>query len=513
MHRPTTAQRAPLPLIAVAGLSALLATIPVIYLGVRISDAGLDGVLAVLARPRLPLLVTNTIVLAASVTVSATVLGVVSALILARVRLPVSRLLAGIAVLPLAVPSYLAAFGWIAAFPTIHGFWPSWLVLTVVTTPYVTLPVAAAVRGTPAMLGEVARTLGCGPVRAFWAATWPRIRGATLAGALLVCLYALADFGGVALFRHPVLTTAIYQAYGASFDRNYAAVLAALLALLALLVFAIERRSRLRRLPPVGRAGAAEPVRLGAVTPLAIGVLLAAPVAAVGVPLASLIVRLANAQTVRELDLPRLIEAIGATIALAGVGAVLAVLLAVPIATLAARYPGPVARLTETLGSLPLALPGVVIGLGLVFFSLGAAPGLYQSAAMLAFAYGVLFLPKTIGTIRAAMEHVPRSLEDVAATAGYTRLARWRLVTLRLARPGIVVAALLAAVSAMKELPATLLLRPTEVNTLAVELWAKTDVAAYGAAVPYAIALVLLAAVPAVLLSPRNERITRESIR
>jgi iron(III) transport system permease protein len=127
--------RAPLPLIAVAGLSAVLAAIPLIYLVVRIGDAGLEGVLDVLARPRLGTLLVNTLVLAASVTVAASVLGVASALVLSRVRLPFPRTLAVVAVLPLAVPSYLAAFGWLAAMPQISGFWPSWLVLTVVTTP------------------------------------------------------------------------------------------------------------------------------------------------------------------------------------------------------------------------------------------------------------------------------------------------------------------------------------------------------------------------------------------
>ena len=127
---------------------------------------------------------------------------------------------------------------------------------------------------------------------------------------------------------------------------------------------------------------------------------------------------------------------------------------------------------------------------------------------MLAFAYGVLFLPKAIGTIRSSIERVPRELEDVASTLGYPSFRRWWHITARLARPGIVVATLFITVTAMKELPATLMLRPTGINTLAIELWSKTDIAAYGAAVPYAIALVLLAAVPAVMLSPQDERIS-----
>ncbi len=505
--------RAPLPLIAVAGLCALLAAIPILYLAVRAGEAGVDGILAVLARPRLPLLLVNTVVLSASVTVSATVLGVASTFVLTRVRLPLPRAFAVVSVLPLVVPSYLAAFGWLAAIPGVHGFLPAWLVLTVVTAPYVTLPVAAALRGTPAALAEVARTLGYGPVQTFFRVVWPGIRSAALAGALLVCLYVLADFGGVALFRYPVLTTAIHQAYGASFDRNYAAVLALILVAVALVVFAGERALRPRREGEVGREGAHERASAGALTPAAIAVLLVAPVCAVGVPLAGLVGRLLSARTVRDLDVERLVAATANTITLSAAGAVVAVLLALPIATLAARHPGRIARVVETTGSLPLAMPGIVVGLGLVFFSLFAVPALYQTAIVLAFAYGVLFLPKAIGTIRGSIERVPRDLEGVAATLGHGPFARWRRVTVRLARPGILVAALFIAVAAMKELPATLLLRPTGTSTLAVELWSRTDIAAYGAAVPYAVALVLIATVPAVLLSPREERLPSEAVR
>lgn len=504
---PQAHPRAPLPLIASAGLAALLAAIPLVYIGVRVGDAGLDGILAVLSRPRLPLLLVNTIVLAASVTVSATLLGVVSAFLLTRVRVPFARALAVVSVLPLVVPSYLAAFGWLAALPGVHGFWPSWLVLTVVTVPYATLPVAAALRGTPATLADVARTLGYGPVRTFVRVVWPGIRGAALAGALLVCLYVLADFGGVALFRYPVLTTAIHQAYGATFDRSYAAVLALVLVAIALAVFAGERALRPPREHDVGREGAGERVAAGALAPAAVVVLLIAPFCAVAVPLVGLVGRLAAAQSVRELDVSRLVTATTGTIALSAAGAVVAVLLALPIATLAARHPGPLARVVETAGSLPLAVPGIVVGLGLVFFSLRAVPALYQTAAVLAFAYGVLFLPKAIGTIRNSVARIPRELEDVSATLGYGPFARWRHVTARLARSGILVAALFIAVAAMKELPATLLLRPTGMSTLAVELWSRTDVAAYGAAVPYAVALVLIATIPAVLLAPREERL------
>ena len=504
---PAAPRRTPWPLIAVAGFAALLAAVPVLYLGVRISDAGPDGIATVLSRSRLPGLLFNTLLLGASVTTSAIVLGVLSALVLARLRMPAPGILAAAAVLPLAMPSYLAAFGWLATFPTMNGFWPSWLVLTLVTVPYVTLAATTALHTGSTAFSDVARTLGHGPVRVFFRVTWPSIRTATLAAALLVFLYTIADFGGVALFRYPVLTTAISQAYGATFDRNYAAILAASLVLVALVVLTVERRMRPHReFASSPSAPARQPARPG-VTLLAVAGLLIAPVGAVVVPVLALLIRLVNAQTVRELDPARLANAALATLILSAAGALLAVLLALPIATLAARHSSRIARVIETAGSLPLALPGIVVGLGLVFFSLNAVPALYQSAAVLAFAYGLLFLPKAIGTVRASIERVPRSLEDVARTLGYGPIATWRRVTARLSRPGILVATLFITVTAMKELPATILLRPTGMNTLAIELWSKTSITAFGAAVPYAIALLALAAIPAVLLAPRADRV------
>lgn len=501
--------RAPRGLLLAAVIACAVAAIPLVYLLVRAGSAGMEEVLLVFSRPRVPQLVLNTVALAASVTAAAVLIGLPTAFVLARTRLPWRPFWAVLAALPLAVPSYLAAYGWLAAFPWLHGFWAAWLVLTLVSVPYVTLPVAAALRASTTGLDDVARTLGRRPWGAFWLGTWPQIRPATLAGALLVGLYVLADFGGVALFRYPVLTTAIQQAYGASFSRSYAAILATLLVLLAMVIVAGERaaRGRARRqfgaVKGVPRHGL---LRLGALAAPALALLAVVPALAVGVPVTVMFMRLLQAETLRVLDVAELGEAVLNTLLLSGGGALLAVLLALPIGALAARYRGRVVRLIESTGYLPLGLPGIVVGLSLVSFSLTVMPALYQTALVLVFAYGVLFMPKAIGGIRSATAQVPSSLEDVSRTLGYGRLRTWWHVTVRLARPGIAAAALMVMVTAMKELPATLMLRPTGTDTLAIELWARTDVSAYGAAAPYALVLILVAAVPAFLLSGGGRR-------
>ena len=218
-------------------------------------------------------------------------------------------------------------------------------------------------------------------------------------------------------------------------------------------------------------------------------------------PLLGLLARLLEAQTLRELDVARLLEAVGATVGVAVATALFAVLLALPVAALASRYRGRLVSALESLSYLGHALPGIVVGLSLVFFALAVVPALYQSAVVLVFAYAVLFAPKAISTMRAGLGDVPPRLVAVARTLGASPLRAWWRVTVPLALPSVGIGALLVAIATMKELPATLLLRPTGMSTLATELWNRTVVVEYGAAAPYAAMLVLLAAVPAVILS------------
>ena len=491
---------APAWLVLLAAVCASAAAIPLVYLVVRAADAGLDELADTLLRPRVLELAANSIVLAVAVTASCLVLGTACAWVLSRVRIPAPRLWLLVSALPLAVPSYLAAYGWLVWLPSLNGFWASWLVMTAVCAPYVILPVAAALRGASGDLEAVARTLGRSLWGAFRSATWPQIRPAAIAGALLVCLYTLSDFGLVSLLRYQTLTWGINAAYGASFDRNQAALLALVLVALALGVVAGERRSRgtLGGAAARSRLPLHRPGRL--LVPLGV-LLLVAPAIGVVVPVAGLTTRLLQAATLRVIDVPRLLEAIGATLALAVAGAVVAILLALPVAALAARYGGRLVAAIESVGYLGHALPGIVVGLSLVFFALAAVPALYQSAVVLVFAYAVLFMPKAIGTMRGGIAAVPGSLVDVSRMLGLSPLAAWWRVTARLALPTVGVGALLVAISVMKELPATLLLRPTGISTLATELWSRTTVFEFGAAAPFAAALVLVAAVPAVVLS------------
>ncbi len=149
------------------------------------------------------------------------------------------------------------------------------------------------------------------------------------------------------------------------------------------------------------------------------------------------------------------------------------------------------------------ALPGIVVALAVIFLTVRFAYPIYQRTPGLLLAYAVLFLPAAVGAVRASVAQSPPVLEEVARSLGRTPAGVLRGVTVPLAAPGIAAGAALVFLTCMKELPATILLRPTGVDTLATEMWGHTQVSAYAAAAPYASALVLLAALPTFVLGRR----------
>ena len=502
--RPRRALGRPPRLLVLAGaITAVVSLVPLVYLVVRVGEAGLQRIIEVLIRPRTLETVTTSVGLVVVVVSACLLIGIPTAWLVARTNVPLRGMWLVLVSLPLAIPSYVAAYAWLSQFPAMNGFWAAAFILTMVSSPYVVLPVAASFRSSDPALEEVARSLGRGPFRAFATTTLPQAWPSAAGGALLVALYVLSDFGAVALLRVDAFTRVIYASYRASFDRVSAAVLALVLVALAALLVLADRRIR-GRTPrwrvATGTQRTALPVELtGGRRVGALAWLTVLTILALGVPLVSLILRMLQGSR-SPLDWTELLTAAMTSLGVALAGAILVVLLALPVGILAARYRTRSVRSIETVSYTGHALPGVVVGLSLVFLTLAVVPVAYQTVWVLAFAYAVLFLPKAIGATRSATASVSPVLEQTARTLGRGPLRAWSETTLRLTLPGIAAGGLLVLLTAMKELPATLMLRPTGLDTLATELWSRTEIAAYGAAAPYAIALVVLAAVPAWLL-------------
>ncbi len=188
--------------------------------------------------------------------------------------------------------------------------------------------------------------------------------------------------------------------------------------------------------------------------------------------------------------------------ALYGLGAAaIDTLLALPVAVLAIRHTGAARHFLERSTYLVLALPGVVIALALTYFTEQYAHGFgYQTAPLLVLCYAIMFFPLALVGVKAAIARAPASLDEVARSLGESRLAAFSRVTLRLAAPGLMAAFCLVFLEVVTELTATLILRPTGVQTLATQFWIYQSSLSYAQAAPFALVMIGVAALPSVVL-------------
>ena len=500
-------RKPPRILIALGIAAAIAAVIPIGYLLFRLG-AGADKALVELVRPRTLELLFNTTLLVVSVTFTALVIGFLQAWLTTRTNLGFGALFAVLATLPLAIPSYVMAFSFTATFPGVFGFLPSWLVMSLATSPYVFLAVSAALVRTDSSSEEVARTLGLSKWQVLRRVTWPQVRPAATASSLLVALYTLSEFGAIAILRFDTFTRAIYNAYRLSFDRTAAAALAVVLVMITLLVIWFERRYRGDYLSVGASSQKRVRVSLGKARPVAILSLVALAMLGAGVPLYSLVNwSIVGSSTA---DVSQILEALWGSVSLAVMAGALITVFALAIALWVVRYKTKLGMFVELSVWANHALPAIVVALALIFVGANLVPWVYQTTALLLFAYLILFLPNALSTMATPIAQVPRSLEDVANSLGVKGNRSIFKVVLPIAAPGILAGAALVALTVLKELPATLLLRPTGTETLAVRLWSSTEELAFAQAAPYALLLVVLGGLPALALNRQARKALSE---
>ena len=492
--------RLPLVTLLSALLAAAVLSPVVVLLGMGIgAEAALDARVAEVAL--------NSLLLAGLTVIGATLLGVPLAFLTAWTRLPGRGIWTGLLAAPLAIPSYLGAFAWFAAsgpggeiriatgipLPNVDGLAGATLVMSLYTYPFVFLATRAALRNMDASLLEAARTLGMPLAPALWRVVLPRVRNSIAAGGLLVALYTLSDFGTPAIMRVDTFTRVIFVEYNA-FGLDRAALLSLALLVLVAVVLFLESRVRAVRETPgrppsfaLGRGA-----RLGAVAGM--GTIL---LAAIGLPVGIFTLWLVR-EGAGHFDPAILLNSTTASL----LAAVAAVAAALPIAFAATT--GRLGRLLERVAHVGFGVPGIVLGTALVVVGLNVG-FLYQTLALLVFAYVVRFLPLAVGNIRAPLERAEGSLVGAARSLGASPAEAFRRVTLPLILPGLLAAAALVFLEAMRELPATLLLRPTGFETLATHLWRVYEAGYFGRGAVPALLLVVVSGV-AVALMLRGER-------
>lgn len=505
-------------LLFVAGLA-----LPVVYLVIRALEAD-RRITDLIFRERTAQVLLNTIALALAVSLTAALIALPLAWLTVRTDMPGARVFGPAAMLPLVIPSYVGALTYIAAlgpsghlsdwltasfgidvFPSIYGFTGAWLVLSLFTFPYVYLSVSAALTGIDPAHEEAARSLGKGPVGAFTSTTLRELRPSLTSGMLLAALYSVSDFGVVTLLRYDSLTRAIFVQYQSSFDRSYAAVLALILVAFAVVLVLLDKglqgRAVYYRLGS-GSKRKAKRVELGSWRFVALpfagmvfGLSLVLPV--------TVLVSWAWRVFERGEQFEGLWSSTVDTLLLSAGAAVLALLAALPVSILSVRYSSAIGRFAARFAYLAYGLPGIVIALSFVFIGANYLPSIYQTVVLLLIAYVVRFSPQAVGSVRSSLQQINPRLEEAARGLGRGPLEALRTVTLPLAWPGILAGFALVFITVAKELPITLILRPTGTNTLATDVWTAAGSGALSAASGPALVLIAVTAVPSILVFSR----------
>jgi len=493
-------------LIAASCLVAALLALPLAFLLIEAAGSGTSQVAQLIFRGLTAQLLWNTVKLTIVVTALCAVIGTAAAWCVERTSLPGRRVWEVLIVVPLAIPDFVVSFGWSSVWTWVQGFRGAVVVMTLAVYPLVYLPVSASFRTADPGQEEVARSLGVGRARTFVRITLAQARGAVLGGCLLVAMVMLAEYGAFEILGYQTFTTEIFSEFSLSFSVPAASALSLVLVVLGLLVLAGEGlaggrggKGRVSRAGPLAARKLA-PHRLGKATVPVLAGFAALTVLALGVPVGSAIYWIfeGGAHAIAGVTLP----AAAATTAGYGLtAAALDTVLALPLALLAVRHSGRARHLLERSTYLVLAMPGVVAAFALSYFTEHYLGGLgYQSAPLLVLCYAIMFFPLALVGVKASLARAPVSLDEVARSLGQRRLAVLARVTLRLAAPGLAAAFCLVFLSVVTELTATLLLIPTGAQTLATQFWAYQSNLSYGQAAPFALAMIVIAAIPAYVL-------------
>ncbi len=503
--------RRPWGLAVASTLVVAAVLVPFVFLFIEVG--GFGNALDVIDRALTRTLLWNTVRLTVVVTLLCAVLGTAAAWLVECTDLPGRRLWAVLLVIPLAIPDFVVSFGWASLSTAIQGFPGAVLVMTLAVYPLVYLPVAASLRNADPGQEEVARSLGVGRFRTFWRITLGQARVAILGGCLLVALVILAEYGAFEILGYQTFTTEIFTELK-TYDVPVASALSLVLVGLGLVVLAAEAmtrgRARVSRSGPMAQRALSRR-RLGRATlPALLGVVVLVGLA-LGQPVGTDVYWIV-ARPTSTLSGVSLLDATWHTAAYSGSAAALATAMALPVALLALRHRGRYGRLLERSTYLVLAMPGLVIALALSYFSERYAGGfLYQTAPLLVVAYAILFFPLALVGVRASVAQAPIGLEEVARSLGRRRLSVLGRVTLPLLAPGLAAAFCLVFLSGVTELTATLLLIPTNAQTLATQFWSYETNLDYGQAAQFSLVMIAIAAVPSYVLGRYFDRLPRNA--
>lgn len=511
-----------IPSILVAGVVLL----PIPYLIIRATGSDASIWKLIFSTSTLETL-TRTLGLAFAVTFASILIAVPVGWLTTRTNLPLRKLWRVLTPLPLVIPSYVGAYllvsslgprgivaQWLQTWtnierlPEIYGFTGAFYILTILSYPFVLLSVQAGFQKMDPALEEASRGMGKSAWQTFFKITLPQLRPAITTGSLLVVLYVLRDFGAVSIMRFNTFTRVIYIQYQSLFDRSTAAAFALVLVMITIAILYIEIASRSRtghysstsksnRPPKIMDLGKWKwPSFIFCLILVSAGVLM---------PALNLFYWLWRGIQSGE-QIGSLWVATQNSIIGAGLAALAVIAVGLPVAILDTRHNTKTSRAIERITYIGFALPGIVIALALVFFGSRYAQFLYQSLPMLVIAYVILFVPEGVGAMRTSLLQVHSNMEEAGRSLGHSPITVFRKITLPLIQPGLIAGAGLVFLTALKELPATLILAPLGFKTLAISVWDAVSEAFFARAAGPALLLILVSSVPLAYLTLRGDK-------
>ncbi|MGB7859883.1 MAG: iron ABC transporter permease [Acidimicrobiia bacterium] len=467
---------------------------------------------------RLLQLFVATLALMIAVTVTAVALGMTTAWLTSRTTIPWRRVWMILAALPLVIPSYVAALTIIGAtgptgllssvgieIPTPYGFVGAWLALSIFLAPMTHLIVSPALRQIDPATEEAATGLGASRIRVFATITLRQLRPALVSSGLMVGLYTISDFGAVSLLRYDTFTRAIFTLYAGQLDRRPAATLSVILMILALAILLLERRTRTRagyHLRTTARRRSLLNLGTTAKT-LSLTFLGSFVFVSMVVPLSVLTFWLVRGLGAGQRT-GAIFDEVARSLGVSLTAAVLAAVVALPLAMVTVWKRARLSSGVETATWAIYSLPHITVGVAVVAFALQWARPLYQTLVLLILVYVAMFMAQSVSTTQDSLRRVSRDLEDASRGLGRGTLETLRRVTIPLVRPGLLAGAALVFLSVMKELPATLLLRPNGFETLAIRIWSSTGEGFYTRASVAGLALIAVSVVPLLVLTYRD---------
>ncbi|NEQ46418.1 MAG: iron ABC transporter permease [Leptolyngbya sp. SIOISBB] len=513
----------------------------------HVGDESSSDIWQHLATTVLPIYVTNSLGLMVGVGAGVLVLGVSTAWLVTMCRFPGSHIFEWALLLPLAAPSYLLAytytdfleyfgpiqtglrnaFGWKTAsdywFPDVRSLPGAIVLFSLVLYPYVYMLARVAFQEQSLCTLEASRSLGCSPWSSFWKVALPLARPAIAAGTALALMETLNDFGTVEYFSVPTFTTGIYRTWFGMGERLAATQLASMLLLFIAVLIVLERFSRrqARYYQGVGSQPSVSQFSLQGARAIAALLACALPIA-LGLLLPAMLLLWMTLTNLDKSLNREFFELATHSLILSGVTAGLGIVLALVLAYGARLQPSSGVRFGVQVAALGYAVPGAVIAVGILVPVgrldnaisqlseqwLGVPTGLLLSGtvAALVFAYLVRFLAIAISTIQAGLTKIRPTLDDASRCLGNTPTQTLTQVHAPLLTGSLLTAATLVFVDVMKELPATMVIRPFNFDTLAVRVFQyASDERLVDAAAP-ALAILVVGIMPVILLSYRITR-------